>query len=104
MKKALLAGLSLAVACFFVSGSAWAETVKGKVGKVDAAGKNISVSKTNADTGAAETVVIAVQDNTGYKGVTALTEVKEGNSVTIEAEKDEAGNGWVAKTVEIVQE
>ena len=104
MKKTLLTGLMLLVTCAFITGSVWAETVKGTVGKVDATANSISVAKTDPATGVAETVVIAVKDSTGYTGVAALTEVKEGNTVTIEAEKDEAGIGWVAKSVEIVRQ
>ncbi len=103
MKKSMFVVLGLFVACVFAAGSVSAETVKGTVGKVDAAAKKVAVSKTNDD-GAVEVVEIAVNEATGYVGVAALEEVKEGNQVTIEAEKEEAGPGWVAKSVAVVTE
>ncbi len=103
MKKAIMLSFVLAIACVF-AGAAMAETVKGSVSKVDKAGKKIEVSKTNATTGAAEVVLIDVNDATGYTGVTTIDEVKEGNKVTIEAVTDATGKGWTAKSVAVEKE
>lgn len=103
MKKTMLTGLSLFVVSLFVGASVWAETVKGTVNKVDTAANTVEISKTDEATGAVEAVVIAVDPNTGYVGCAKLEEIKEGNNVTIEAELDEAGVGWTAKSVEVIQ-
>lgn len=103
MKKTMLAGLALFAVSLFVGASVWAETVKGTVNKVDTAANTVEISKTDEATGAVEAVVIAVNPNTGYAGVAKLEEIKAGNTVTIVAEKDEAGAGWAAKSVEVIQ-
>ena len=99
MKKVL--ALALLTLMVVASGVAYAETVKGEVTSVDLAGKVITITKAAEAGAAAETAKVSVSDTTTYSGeVTALAELVEGDKVTVEADKDAAGN-WTAKSVDV---
>lgn len=84
------------------AGVAFAETVEGTVSSVDLTGKMLKVEKTDATTGAKETVDISVDDKTAYEGeATSLEEVIEGDKIKVEADKDATSGKWVAKSVNI---
>ncbi len=101
MKKML--GI-LMVACVVLSGAAFADSISGKVGSVDATTNTIEVAKTDAVSGAVENVKVTVDAATVYTGVASLADLQAGKEVKIEASKDEASGSLKASSVEVVEE
>ena len=99
MKKIL--GILL-IACVLLTGVAFADSVSGKIKAVDSATSAITVSKTDAATGASEDVKISYDAATTYTGVAAAADLKAGDNVKVEASKDAAG-AWKAASVEVVK-
>ena len=99
MKKEFFAVMAFLMA---FQAAAFAELISGKVASVDPATStsSISISTTNAETQAEEKVTVSVKQDTTFSGVQALSELKEGQQVSIEAAKDEASGNWSAKSIE----
>ena len=93
--------VAMLVAAFLVfSGTAFAKTVSGKYAGTQNEGKSIWVSTQDEATGAESKAEIWVSADTKWEGVNALSEVKDGQNVTVEADQDEAGN-WKASSVKV---
>ena len=99
--KNLLVIAILVVALAFCQ-AAYAEAVGGKVVSVDPVASSITISKTDAATGASSDAVVSVSASTTYSGVTGLGELMAGDDVMIEASQDPATQGWTATSVEKV--
>ena len=99
MKKMNLLALVMLVAFVAFQATASAEMISGKVASVDSAANSLSIYTTNAETKAEEKVTIAVKTDTTYSGVAALAELKEGQQVSVNADKDASGT-WSASSVE----
>lgn len=101
MKKVLVVAF-LVAAMALCQVAAFADWVSGKVVSVDATANSITVSKTDAATGASSEAVIGVSPSTTYAGVTSLSELTAGDEVKIEAAEDPTTKGWMATSVEKV--
>ena len=93
MSRALLRLFSIGVFTLSLVGSALAEEVKGTISKVSEEGREISVKDK-----AGKTVDVKISGSrTTIEGVKSRSDLKEGQSVTVEHEKGEAKNIKVAK-------
>ena len=99
MKRMQVVMLILLATFMLVQGVAYAKTVEGKVVSTDVAANSLTVSKTDAVTGASEDVVISVTDTTTYSGAASLIELKAGDQVSVEAEQDAVTSKWNASSV-----
>lgn len=93
MVKRLFGMFSICVFTLSLVGAALADEVKGTISKVGEEGREITV-KTKA--GKEESVKIS-GSRTKIEGVKSRSDLKEGQSVTVEHEKGEAKNIKVAK-------
>lgn len=93
MVKRLFGLFSIGVFTLSLVGSALADEVKGTISKVGEEGREITV-KTKA--GKEQSVKIS-GSRTKIEGVKSRSDLKEGQSVTVEHEKGEAKNIKVAK-------
>lgn len=82
-----------------VQGVAFAKTVDGKVVNLDVIANSLTVSQTDAVTGASEDVVISVTDTTTFSGAASLSELQAGDQVSIETEQDATTGKWNASSV-----
>lgn len=99
MKMSKVLSVLLLVAVFGVQ-AAYADTLSGKIAGVNVAESSISVSSHNEETHTDETLSVAVSPETVFTGVVTLADLKEGQEVSIEADKNEAG-AYAAKSIEV---
>jgi hypothetical protein len=93
MVRRLLTLFSIALFSLSLVGSALADEVKGTISKVGEEGREITVK----DKGGKEIEVKISGSRTKIDGVKGRSDLKEGQSVTVEHEKGEAKNIKVAK-------
>jgi hypothetical protein len=93
MVRGLLGALSIGVLTLSLGGFAFADEVKGTISKVGEEGRDIKVK----DKDGKEVDVKISTKNTKFEGVKSRSELKEGQSVTVDHEKGEAKNIKVSK-------
>jgi hypothetical protein len=93
MVRGLASLLSIAVFTLSLAGPALADEVKGTISKVGDEGREITVK----DKAGKEVAVKISGSRTKIDGVKSRSDLKEGQSVTVEHEKGEAKNIKVAK-------
>ena len=98
MKRVQMFVLAMLVTAFAFQASALAKMVSGKIDGMDAEMKKLTISITDAVTGAESKADVWVNEGASYSGVAALNELKKGDMIAVEAEQDEKGN-WKASTV-----
>lgn len=91
-------GLILIIACFF-PGTARSEMIEGQVTALDPFQKSIGVVRTNPDTNAEEILNVSVSDGTKYGGMGSLSELKFGDDVLIEGQRNNFTQAWEAHSV-----
>lgn len=102
MKKVSLGLLALAAIVLAFGGVAMAETVSGKILSVDAAGNQFSVSSESELAAGGKADLLAGED-TVYTGVASLADLKEGQEVSVEIEKDSVAGVLHALSVSLVE-
>jgi hypothetical protein len=93
MLKAILSFFATALVSLSLMGSVVADEVKGKISKVGNEGREITIK---AKDGKEVTVKIS-GSRTTIDGVKSRSDLKEGQSVTVEYEKDDAKKVMVTK-------
>lgn len=92
MKTTQKLGLVLTVAFLAFQGTAFAETLSGKVESVDPAQNTFSLSRPSiADAAVSETLNISVGTGTTYSGIVSLSELKTGTEVSVDAQSGTDG-------------
>ena len=103
MKKAQIVMAILVATLMICQGAAYAQLVNGKVVSADPAAKSLTISRTNAETGASEDVVIWTNEQTAFSGTASLEELKAGDEVWVDAEEDAATKNWIATSIQLLQ-
>ena len=93
MGRGLIRMFSIGVFTLSLAGAALADEVKGTISKVGDEGREITVK----DKSGKEVAVKISGSRTKIEGVKARSDLKEGQSVTVEHDKGEAKNIKVAK-------
>ena len=93
MVRRFLGLLSIGVFALSLGGSAFADEVKGTISKVGEEGRDIKVKAGDGK----EVEVKISATRTKFEGVKGRSDLKEGQSVTVDHEKGEAKNIKVAK-------
>lgn len=93
MIRKLLSVIAVALLALYFAGSAFAEEVKGKITKVEEGGRSITVKAKDK-----EVTVKISGSRTTLEGVGDRSELKEGQSVTVEHEGGSAKKITVRKT------
>lgn len=91
--------IAVFAALLALQGAAYAENITGKVVSVNAGEKSIAIERAGADAAQPETLNISVAPETKFVGVASLEELKGGEAVSIEAEKDAASGRYSATSV-----
>ena len=90
MKTVKVLSVLLLLAVFGVS-LAYADTLSGKIVSTDLTANSISLNVMNSETHAEEKLSVNVNAETTYTGVASLSDLKEGQEISIEAAKDANG-------------
>ncbi len=93
-KKAFLIAV---IGLFIFSGNAFAKMLNGKVVSTDASTRKLTLSMMDAVSGETVNADIWVNADAGLQGFGALTDLKKGDNVWVEAESDSEGNLRAAK-------
>lgn len=99
MKRMQIVFSILVAALMLFQGAAFAKTVEGTVVSADVVANTLTVSHTDAATGATEDVTVSVSETTTYSGVASLDGLQAGDQVSVEAEQDAVTNQWAASLV-----
>ena len=99
MKKVSILGVMF-IALVAFQGVASAQTVSGKIDKIDAAANKLSISTADP---AASKVEISVSATTSYSGAASLADLTVGQEVSVEATEDAASKGLSATSVKVAE-
>ena len=77
----------------------FAKTVNGKVVTVDLIENSLEVLWPDDSTGVEEKTSIKVNPHTAFLGIHSLTDLKSGDSISIEVQFDVVSEHWIASSV-----
>ncbi len=99
MKKYQILSIVMAGAFLVFQGQASAELISGKVDSVTEAKDSLKVTTENPVTQTEEAVKVGLDQATEFTGVAAAEELKAGDGVVVDAEKDETTGELKAEAV-----